>query len=64
MTRHSSGHDDRSPGDFRSTGASYVAAQGQSGTKPARGTPYLWLERAISRAAKHYEINTDYNATF
>jgi len=58
MTRHSSGHDDRSPGDFHSTGASYVPRKDSRGTKPARGTPYLWLERAISRAAKHYEINT------
>ena len=58
MIRHSSEADDRSPGDFHSTGASYVPRKDSRGTKPARGTPYLWLERGISRAAKHYEINT------
>src|SRR5258708_29394428 len=47
-----------SPGDFHSTGASYVPRMDSRGTKPARATPKLWPARAISRAAKHYEINT------
>jgi len=46
MFRHSVIHDllskaedDRSPGDFHSTGASYVPRMDSRGTKPARATP-------------------------
>jgi hypothetical protein len=46
MFRHSVIHDllskaedDRSPGDFYSTGASYVPRMDSRGTKPARATP-------------------------
>jgi hypothetical protein len=46
MFRHSVTHDllskaedDRSPGDFHSTGASYVPRMDGRGTKPARATP-------------------------
>ena len=39
MIRHSSEDDDRSPGDFHSTGASYVPREDSRGTKPARVTP-------------------------
>jgi hypothetical protein len=45
MFRHSvihdllSAEDDRSPGDFHSTGASYVPRMDSRGTKPARATP-------------------------
>ena len=35
----STGEDDRSPGDFHSTGASYVSRMDSRGTKPARATP-------------------------
>jgi len=34
-----SAEDDRSPGDFDSTGASYVPRMDSRGTKPARATP-------------------------
>src|SRR6267378_3514999 len=57
-SHHLSEEDDRSPGDFHSTGASDVPRQDSRGTKPARAILSWWPERAISRVATHHERNT------
>src|SRR5256885_16215324 len=50
----STGEDDRSPGDFHSTGASYVSCMDIRGTKQARAIHWLCTQSPISRADNHH----------